>query len=204
MSWHGNKIKAGIAEAACREHFEALGYAVESFGIENIAPQYCRIANMAEQGEYLKEFQGNLQNMPDFLISRITPASADNAAGKAEAILVDAKYKESVVLTEFDQEIRKQYQNLLDKGISFLIYLVARAFRFSPTAKLHSNYVHVGLYRKVPVDRPWLSAGEGAVLNYPLYVGIKDGENFNTVYATSVHPCLDAIFNSERNQAAKI
>jgi hypothetical protein len=52
ISWFANKIKAGIAEATCRAHFEALGYAVESTGFESIVPQYCRL-NKLSTGNYI-------------------------------------------------------------------------------------------------------------------------------------------------------
>lgn len=203
QDWFSNKIKGGLAEAVCRSHFEALGYTVENFGIENIAPQYALITRNPNPGPFLSEFKNNLQNMPDFLISGTYPSGAVGLAGQTEALLVDAKYREDVNLTDFHNDIKKEYSNLIERGISFMIYLVSKRYRTNGHVKNtkkqtdNKSFVHIGLYRKEEVERPWLTARETSLLHFPLTYGRDETENFNTVYDDIVHPCLTQIFASK-------
>lgn len=204
--WLKDKIKSGIAEAACRSHFEALGYTVENFGIEHIAPQYTVNSRKSEKDSFLEEFKDNLQKMPDFLISGTYPDTADElagrtVAGKTVALLVEAKYVDALNLTIFNKEMEIRYENLIRMRISFMIYVVARNSRTNGHphhAKAPDKCtVHIGLFEtsKEPI---WLKAGEKTKLNkFPLTVGCNGSGDFNTVYSDIVQPCLSEIFSGE-------
>lgn len=199
VTWHQNKIKGGIAEAACRAHFEALGYAVESTGIEHIAPQYCRL-NHSLPGSYIGNVS-ELRNLPDFVISRTHPSTAINVqrnrAGKADAVLVEAKYRTEVVLDDFTKEMLTSYQNLLDKKIHFIIYLICKRYKKKASDKAFSSgsFVFLNFFNPEKSmsngDTGWRKAGEwDGFTKYPLYQGMHEGEDFNLAYKEIVQPVL--------------
>lgn len=195
--WFVNKIKGGIAEATCRAHFEALGYTVENFGIEHIAPQYAINSKKPNSDFFMLEFQQNLQRMPDFLISGTYPQTSCDKSGKTVALLVEAKYRENVNLVEFNKSMIERYQNLQTMGISFMIYLVSKYFRTNgnPMQKKseQTKFVHIGLFE--PNCPPmWLSAGEKSLNKFPLTLGRHENENFNTIYSSVIAPCLGSLF----------
>ena len=82
--WWARKIKGDFAEAVCRAHFESLGYAVESTGIERIAPGFCKTAGHPA-GHYIEDIR-RFQRLPDFLISRIAAPAHGESLGKTAEI----------------------------------------------------------------------------------------------------------------------
>jgi len=208
IEWHKNKISGGIAEATCRAHFEALGYSVESFGIENIAPQYCSIKDgVITRGEYGAQFKDTLQNMPDFLVSRChpnTPSIAKSSAvGHLDAFLVDAKFRTTVSLNEFKQEIFEVYEKILDRDIHFFIYLVAKNSRtffkgnqniLKVGDKELKAYIHLGYFpgKEAKLGKAlWWTVGETKLLDMPICHGMDEGDNFTSVYAEIIYPALN-------------
>jgi len=198
--WYKNKIKGGIAEAACKAHFEALGYAVESTGIEHIAPQYCKL-NHSLPGNYIKNVR-ELQNLPDFIISRIHPSTRINTeqhkAGKSDAVLVEAKYRTEVDLEDFTKEMLETYRNLLSKNINFIVYLVCKRYKLksSEPAFRNDSFVFLNFFNPEKSltngDTGWRKAGDwDGFSKFPLYQGLQDGNNFNQLYLEVVHPVLN-------------
>lgn len=196
--WHINKIMGGIAETVCRNHFEALGYAVETFGIENIAPQFCTLkSGKYKLGTHGENFSLTLQNMPDFLISRRHPQAVGNHDEPTlDAFLVDAKYRKTVYFDKFSEEIIDKYKNILDRDIHFFIYLVTKeAYYDSKNPKKYDKHIHIGHFpgKSAKTEYRWLSAGEKKLREGIIYQGMHDGENFNTIYDSIVHPALQQI-----------
>lgn len=208
IEWHKNKISGGIAEATCRAHFEALGYSVESFGIENIAPQYCSIKDgVSTRGEYGAQFKTTLQNMPDFLVSRChpdTPSIAKyGAVGHLDAFLVDAKYRTNVSLDKFSSEIVGVYEEILKRDIHFFIYLVAK--NSSTFSKGRQNcikvddkelkaYVHLGYFpggEAILGKYQWWTVGATKLLDMPICHGMDEGDDFTSIYAKIIYPALN-------------
>lgn len=197
--WFANKIKGGIAEATCRAHFESLGYAVETTGIEHIAPLFCRLKHFAP-GSYIDNVR-ELENLPDFIISRAHPKTtvniARNRGGKADAVLIEAKFRTEIVLEDFTKELLKTYQNLLDKKIYFIVYLVCKRYKMKHTSPTFESDSHVFLNffnsekSMTNGDTGWRKAGEwDGFSNFPLYQGKQDGQDFNQAYREIVHPIL--------------
>lgn len=205
VSWYANKIKGGVAESACRAHFEALGYSVEAFGIEQIAPQYCKVANAAvPAGPALKNFAAGLQNMPDLLVSRIHPRTplleSRQLAGHADAFLVDAKFRHSVCLEQFDHEVIDNYRNLIERKIDFYIYLVANRLRYNERGRYSECRVALGYFSHTHNkgrNGLWLYASDKKVKDEPLLQGMADGEDFATVYGKAIQPSLDYLLGSQ-------
>jgi hypothetical protein len=71
IAWFQNKTKGGLAEAACKAHFQVLGFTVESTGIEHIAPGYVALSRDDGFGHHIRNYRQKLQCMPDFLASRV-------------------------------------------------------------------------------------------------------------------------------------
>lgn len=199
INWHQNKIKGGIAEACCRTHFEALGFAVESTGIEHIAPLFCRL-NQFLPGSYIENVR-EMQNLPDFIISRVHPKTsiniARNRAGKADAVLIEAKFRTEVVLEDFTKELLETYRSILDKKIHFIVYLVCKRYKLKRSSQTFINDSHVFLNFFNPDksltngDTGWRKAGEwDGFEKFPLYQGWQDGQDFNQAYREIVHPVL--------------
>jgi len=197
--WFANKVKGGIAEATCRAHFESLGYAVESTGIEQIAPLYCRL-NQFSPGNYIGNVR-EMQNLPDFIISRVHPKKSINIekdnASLADAVFVEAKFRTEVVLEDFTKELLETYQNLLDKKIHFIVYLVCKRYKWKHSSPEFVNDSHVFLnffntdISKSIGDTGWYKAGEWKKFgSLPLYQGKQDGQDFNQAYREIVHPVL--------------
>lgn len=195
MNWFANKIKGGFAEAVCRAHFEALGYAVESTGIERIAPLYCLLAGRPA-GSYIGDVR-KFQHLPDFLISRIHPSTAGEMEGKADAVFVEVKYRTEVVLDDFTAEILNTYGELIEKKIHFIVYLVCKRYKQKVTDSDFASDCHVMLnffntdVSKTNGDTGWRKAGEwvGFTKN-ALYRGKMAGCNFNQVYSQMIQPVL--------------
>lgn len=200
--WHQNKIIGGIAEAACRAHFEALGYAVENTGVEHIAPQYSKLKKY-HVGNYIGDLK-KLHKLPDFLISRTHPSTpvteARKMAGKDDAVLIEAKYRTEVVLEDFTKEMLTKYGDLLQKEIHFIVYLVCRRYKlkhsdaeFKSGAFVWANFF-IPHKSKTDGGTGWQQAGVSEkFIEYPLYQGMQDGQNFNTAYEEIIKPALRKI-----------
>ena len=198
VKWHQNKIRGGIAEAACRAHFEALGYAVESTGIEHIAPQYSKLHGHPA-GSYIGDVK-KIQKLPDFLISRVHGSTSvndvKNMTGKADAVFVEAKYRTDVVLEDFTQEILGAYKHLLQNGIHFIVYLVCKRHKKKPSDKAFStgSFVFLNFFNpnvsRTNGDTGWHEPGEPIFSKLALYQGIHESEDFNRAYSEIVQPVL--------------
>lgn len=201
VEWHQNKIKGGIAESACRAHFEALGYAVESTGIEHIAPQYSRLQGYS-QGHYISDVK-KIQKMPDFLISRVHPLNLlhdkYHQSGKADAVFVEAKYRTEAELDKFTQDIFDDYEPLLKKGIHFIVYLVCKRYKETASSEvLHTGgFVLLNFFNpqvsNTKKDTGWYKAGDKIFSTLPLYQGICVEQDFNRAYTKIVQPVLSEI-----------
>jgi len=198
--WYANKIRGGIAEAACRAHFEVLGYAVESTGIEHIAPLYCKL-DKRRGGNFLSGFN-RLQKLPDFVISRVHPshgAMRGGMAGKADAVMIEAKYRHEVVLEAFTQELLEQYKNLIDRDFTFIVYLVCKRYKHKADEEFRSgpfvflNYFNTEI-SKTNGDTGWQAADSWTGFSkFPLYQGMEEGQNFANAYTEIVHPALQGM-----------
>lgn len=202
VTWYQNKILGGIAESACRSHFEALGYVVESTGIEHIAPQYSKLKKH-RIGNYIGDLK-KLNKLPDFLISRTHPSTpvteARKMAGKADAVLIEAKYCTEVVLEDFTTEMLEKYGVLLKMEIHFIVYLVCRRYKlkhsdaeFKSDAFVWANFF-IPHKSETDGDTGWQQAGVSKRFEmYPLYQGMQTGQDFNTAYAEIIKPALEKI-----------
>jgi hypothetical protein len=200
QQWHINRIIGSVAEAACRCHFEALGYKVEATGIEHIAPAFAELTacHPGDLGNYGARTMA-LRVMPDFLISR--------AGAKVEAQLVEAKFRSEAT---FDELIAKdlfvKYQPILDQGMNVLIYLVTHRYRMTAMDSWidaqngNGVFVHLCFFSKSRYADParyhtngMISVG-ASIFEKGLYLGTLHGANFNTVYAEIVRPALKRVF----------
>ena len=108
-------IKGSFAETVCRLHFEAMGYNVEPFGIERIAPAFAALTREhAEAGSTLKKFNG-FTRFPDFLISRI------DGSGKKDAVLVEVKFRKKFNRENLTKELKLGYEKHLQFPILFYV-----------------------------------------------------------------------------------
>jgi hypothetical protein len=195
VAWYQNKIKGGVAEAACRAHFEALGYTVESTGIEHIAPGYCTYSGDHGYGNYIQSYMKSLQRMPDFLASRTYADTTINRnkglVGKKDAIFLEVKYRESFTeaLTE---ELYQTYKQLIDNGMSIVVYLVTKE-----DVGVRLNFFCKELYSTRPChDSNWSIAGHSLFESLPIYQGQDDEHHFNWVHTHVIRPSLATLFYS--------
>lgn len=198
--WFRKKIKGGLAEVACRAHFEALGYAVESTGIERIAPQYCAL-NHVTPSSYMKQVK-EIQNLPDFLISRQHNLGKDGAP-KADGMLVETKYRTQVVFKDFTEEMISSYSNLIERGIPFIVYLVCKRHDLinNENETCGDGFVFLNYFNqkdsRAKGGTGWKEAGANQkLLDYPLYRGMPDGPDFNQAYQEIVHPILSEMLGN--------
>ncbi|MFZ3017284.1 MAG: hypothetical protein WA056_02355 [Gallionella sp.] len=199
-NWYRNKIKGGIAETVCRTHFEALGYSVESTGIEQIAPMFCKLQGLPS-GNYMEDVR-QFQRLPDFLISRVHPATTGAQAGKADAVFVEAKYRTAVVFETFTQELIATYAHLLEKKMRFIVYLVCKRYKMkeADTAFTQASTVWVNFFNpavsKTNGDTGWHQAGQWEKFaTIPLYQGMQPNVNFNTLHADIIQPVLHELLD---------
>lgn len=192
LAWFKNKTKAGIAEAACKVHFQALGFSVENTGIEHIAPSYIALSHTEGLGHYIAGYREKLNRMPDFLASRVYADTQinrkKNMVGKKDAIFIDAKYREAVDLNSFSHELYSTYGKLIEDGLPLLIYLVTPA---KPYVRL--LFFSKSVYQTSLHCSPWSNAGDPMLAALPLYQGNSDDEHFNSAYEHILEPALEEL-----------
>lgn len=206
--WYINLIIGSVAEAACRCHFEALGYTVEATGIEHIAPTFAAITacHPDELGNYGARAVA-LRAMPDFLISR--------AGKKVEALLVESKFRSDATFdTLIADEWFVKYKSIIDQGTNVLVYLVPRHYRKtekSPWIDALSEdgvLVHLCFFSKSSYPDPATHHTSGmfsvgnSFFNKGIYLGTEPRTNFNSVYTKIVRPGLIKLFGGHPMSAA--
>lgn len=213
-AWHQNKIHGAIAESACRAHFEALGFSVENFGIEHIAPQYCFLRDQsAVMGDHGKRFKETLQAMPDFLMTRLHPDTLSIArldcVGKLDVFLVDAKYRRRVELEAFTEEIDSTYQAIHERDIDFYIYLVTDEYSYNKLGKPKTRtiggvettpFVHIGCFpgnKSTNLEKRWYAVDDVRLRRQAIFFGQDEGDTFTSVYENVIHEPLAKMLELE-------
>ena len=83
QTWYQNKIKGGLAEEICMNHFQYLGFDVARCGIEHVAPEYTRYANRIDAKS--NNVRKVLNKTPDLLVSN-----------SDKAFLVEVKFSSTI------------------------------------------------------------------------------------------------------------
>ena len=90
IKWYKNKILGDFAEIICTNHFEALGYHVESTGIEKSAKVFTQLSNLSSSKSISSDtIYKKIHQTPDLLISRLFN-------NKLESFFIEVKYRNHV------------------------------------------------------------------------------------------------------------
>lgn len=188
-SWMGGKLKSAVSEFACRQHFEALGYSVESLGIEHTAPIYLS-TRPREHVKCPPFFKTILHALPDFIASRVSPEASDDDAEAAplQAFLVEAKYRSKADLNTVEASLYNgSYKHLLDAGAEILFYVIVREARIGKVRQSG----HLFLNRSW--NRGWKTPSE--LSGDPRFVGQRKGDTLGSLYIEDVEPTLRDIWS---------
>lgn len=188
--FHRNKVFGSLAEAACRQHFEAVGYNVESFGIEHTAPALCAIKSVpVAKGKNWAKLSDNLPKYPDFIISRTCESTKKTDATDKEIIregyFVEVKFQ--TILNE--EELNNQWNSYVDfHEMPFYMYVVVRnpnpyvLIRFSGSSEAWRTVEKI-------TEKPMQSFSKST----------DDHLSFKSAYDEIVKPTLDEIFLAQQN-----
>jgi hypothetical protein len=192
-SWIMGQMKGGIAEFACRQHFSAIDYGVESIGIEHVAPHLIGLKYATDRA--LPSFaRAELSALPDFMMSRRNPfvQEVTGAApeGALEMLLVEAKYRSSREMAVLERELYRNdgYKKLIDRGARIVFYAIVR----QPLVNKKTIEGHLFLNRSW--NQGWASVGD--INNDPLFQPIRSNETFEEVYRRAIEPGLLSIWQA--------
>lgn len=109
MSWYKKKILGDVGESICINHFKAIGYDVESTGIENSLQSFVRNKNIANGlAVTSQKIYDKNRYSPDLLISRV------DTNNQLESFFIEVKYRKSINdMNLFELELFWQYRKVI-------------------------------------------------------------------------------------------
>ncbi len=206
-NWYKNKIKGGLAEEICMNHFQYLGFDVSRCGIEHVAPEYTKYANRIDaKSNNVKKV---LNKIPDLLVSNgdkaflvevkfsSTIKNNDDFYKYADKLLFDYRYMlfrcNDLGSIDDRDEFEKILRNLKDSELQdklcedFIFYVVLQN-----KDETYKSYVHIFIPKNYKADRKKGLGWKNARSN-PIGV-----ENFGKGYTKIVEPLLDELFTSRK------